>query len=217
MEHAVPYNVKTGISLYLFSFFYSFLMIVLVTGCGSGGGGNPVSPGTPGGGAINFSSLIPAPLVKYLGAGSKLSASVIADNKAPLDLSVDGIAGEVAGIIPDIPDGSHEFEVIYYVEDGAGKKVEVMRGSRTVIATAGSAVNLEYGPKDLRYADTDSDGFTNLAELGSGTGWDDINSRPVAEIPRSSPNYVLSDSAAGSPEGKTTVVGESSSANYTLR
>ncbi len=213
----MSYNVKTGVPLYLLAFFSSILMIILVSGCSSGGGGNHVSPITPGGGDINFSSLLPSALVKYSGAGSKLSASVIADNKSPVDLSLDGAAGKVTGTIPDIPDGSHKFDVVYYLEDGAGKKVEVIRGNRTVVINAGSAVNLEFSPKDLSYQDTDGDGFTNLAELGSGTGWDDMNSRPVAEVPRSSPNYVLSDSADGSPEGKTTVVGESSSADYTLR
>ncbi len=212
----MPDHGQRSCSLSRLNLFYSILIIILTTGCGAGGG-NPASPGIPGGGSLNFSSAIPVPLVKYDGSGSKLSASVIADNKAPLDLSVDGIAGKVTVTIPDIEGGTHEFKVIYYIEDGTGKKVEVMRGSRTVITTAGSAVNIEYGPNDLDYADTDGDGFTNLAELGSGTGWDDISSRPVAEIPRSSPNYVLSDSAAGSPEGKSTVVGESSSANYTLR
>lgn len=213
----MTYYVKKGFSLDLLKFFCSILMITLVTGCGAGGGGNPVSPGTTGGGTINVLSGLPAALVKYIGAGSKLSAQVIADSKAPVDLNVDGTAGKFTGTLDGIQDGSHEFEVIYYIEDGTGKKVEVMRGSRTVVTTAGSAVNIEYGPNDLDYADTDGDGFTNLAELGSGTGWDDISSRPVTEIPKSSQNYVLSDSVAGSPEGKSTVAGESSSANYTLR
>jgi len=198
------------------------LIIFTAIGCGSSATQQQTSEGT---GTdtkeiANFSAPLPTELARHLVTGSVLSAQVIIDKGSAsqkiIDLNVDVAGNKVSGTIGDLKAGTHSFDIVYYISSG-GTKVEVASSTKNIVVAAGTTTPVTFAPSDLRYIDTDRDGFTNLTELESGTGWNDASLRPKAELPRSSSNYVLSDTMGVSPtDGKTTVVGESKSADYTL-
>lgn len=173
--------------------------------------------------AENFSAPIPLALSRHLVTGDKLSAKLIIDKgtgtEKTVTLTVDSAGNKISGTVDNLKAGTHTFDIVYYIDSG-GTLVEVAAATQRVPVAAGpktSPTPVTFAASDLRYTDSDGDGLTNLAELEIGTKYNDAADRPKTELLRSSQNYVLSDTMGVNPtEGKTTVVGESKSANYTL-
>ena len=173
--------------------------------------------------AENFSAPIPLALSRHLVTGDKLSAKLIIDKgtstEKTVTLKVESASNKISGTVDDLTAGTHTFDIVYYIDSG-GTLVEVATARQSVPVAAGpktSPTPVTFAASDLRYTDSDGDGLTNLAELEIGTKFNDAADRPKTELLRSSQNYVLSDTMGINPtEGKTTVVGGSKSANYTL-
>ncbi|MFY9268745.1 MAG: hypothetical protein WAO55_03230 [Candidatus Manganitrophaceae bacterium] len=186
-----------------------FLGILSLTlpGCGPSAespGGGPAGEGF--GSPENFSVPLPARLQKHL--TSNLTAEVIVDGGGPIPLTVDIPGKRVTGTLGNLAPGNHTFEIRYAMN---GIPVATGAASATITAGQNTAVTIT----SLRYPDSDGDGFTNLAELEifgfTSVAWNDRNSRPAAEIPRSSANYVMTDVIGTSP-----TVGTSTSVNYSF-
>lgn len=134
-------------------------LALFLAGCGqTGDRQTTIGPGA----ADNFSSPIPAPLEKLR---TGLNAKVIVDGGTPnvriIDLQVDTQNDRVVGTIPNLPVGSHTFEIQYFID-------------HVLIATAPAiTVNIQanvdtpvpFNAGALVYPDTDGDGFTNLNEV----------------------------------------------------
>lgn len=187
----------------------------------------------------NFSVPLPPSLSKHLVSGDKLSAVLIIDkgtkSEQTRQLIVNHTTNKVIGTVDDLEAGTHSFEIVYYIDSG-GKPVEVATAKTNATVAAGpntAPTPITFAGSDLRYTDSDGDGLTNLAELEIGTKYNDPADRPITDLLRSSQNYVLSDiqtellrsslnyvlsdtQGVNPTDGKTTVVGESKSANYTL-
>src|SRR3989304_9740287 len=199
--------------MHLFSIPVGIFIILMTFGCGSitdhqdatgPGGENRVEA------AGDFSAPIPSTLARHLVTGGGLTAQVIVDGGAPVNMTVDVAGNKVNGTIGALQGGSHTIEIVYFINGD-----EVARGSKSVTVAAGATTTVSFAASDLRYTDTDKDGFTNLAEMERGTDWNNPTGKPAAELPRSSANYVLNDTMGVSPtDGKTTVVGVSSSSSY---
>lgn len=196
------------------------LMLISVIGCGSNTNQqtSEITPSdTDTKSEENFSALLPDGLGRHLITDTKLTAQLIIDNDTtkPVDLVVNTTNKSVTGDIKNVKGGTHTFEIIYYITDDTGNKVQVASASTNAVVAAGTNTPITFPQSSIRYFDDDKDGFTNLAELEMGTKYDDASSKRVAELPRSSTNYILSDTMGISPsDGKTTVVGQSKSSNY---
>jgi hypothetical protein len=176
-------------------------------GCGSAA--DP--PGTDmageqAGSSENFSTPLSVRLQKHL--TSNLTAEVIVDGGAPIPLTIDIAGKRVIGPVGDLSPGNHIFEIRYAING-----VLVASGTASAVISAGQ--NTIVTITSLRYPDSDGDGFTNLAELEifgfTSVAWNDPNTRPLAEIPRFSANYVMTDAIGTSP-----TVGASTSKDYSL-
>ena len=134
------------------------------------------------GAANNFSSPLPARLQK-LRPG--LTAKVIVDGGKPsartIDLQIDTQNDRVQGTIPDLPVGSHTFEIQYFI-DG----VLVATATVTANIQADVATPVPFDASSLVYPDTDGDGATNLNEVeifGSGSNaWNDAATKPTVSV-----------------------------------
>jgi len=164
--------------------------------------------------AENLSVPLPPELGKYVITDKNLIAELLIDDKYIKNLDVNPTNKSVSGNIDKVKDGTHKFEIIYYIIDESDNKIKVATASTNAIIAAGTKTTV--GDDDDRfifnYHDDDNDGFTNLAELDLKTNYNDWKSRPLAELPRHSDNYILSDTMGISP----TVVGKSESNNYVL-
>lgn len=206
-------------SLKISGLLFGILMLFLVIGCGSNTN-QQTSGMTPSDtqSEENFSAPLPDGLGRHLITDTKLTAQLIIDNDIakPVDLVVNTTTKSVTGNIDKVKGGTHTFEIIYYITNDSGNKVQVASASTNAVVAAGTNTPITFPQSSIRYFDDDKDGFTNLAELEMGTKYDDASSKRVAELPRSSANYILSDTMGISPsDGKTTVVGQSKSSNYT--
>src|SRR3989338_8935066 len=164
--------------------------------------------------AENLSVPLPPELGRHLITDTKLTAQLIIDNDTakPIDLVVNTTNKSVAGNIDKVKGGTHTFEIIYYIDD-----VKVASVKTTEVVAAGTNNVITFLQANISYFDDDRDGFTNLAELEMGTNYNDATSKKVYELPRSSTDYILTDTMGISPsDGKTTVVGQSKSSNYTI-
>ena len=193
------------------------LILLFAIGCGSNTN-KQTSETTPADtdaqSAENLSVPLPPTLQRHLITDTKLTAQLIIDNDTtkPTDLTVNTTNKTITGNIDKVKDGPHTFEIIYYIDD-----VKVASVKTTEVVAAGTNNVITFLQANISYFDDDRDGFTNLAELEMGTKYDDASSKRVAELPRSSTNYILSDTMGISPsDGKTTVVGQSKSSNYTI-
>lgn len=148
-----------------------------------------------------FSAALPLPLQKIFNAGT-LKAELVVDGGAPIALSIE--ANRVIGAVENLSAGNHTFTINYFLNN-----IPVATATTTGTIIAGVTTPISF--TTIRYLDSDGDGFTNLAELESGTDPNTSTSRPPAEMPRFSANYVMSDVV-----GTTPFVGTSTSENYSL-
>ena len=178
--------------------------------------------------AENFSAPLPTTLQRHLITGGKLYADLtivynktgkVVVDKKQLDIVGNTVTGKIDKLTADAS-YSYTFTIDYYITRDNGTKVKIATGStKHFVEATPSDKPRKVKIDTINYFDDDKDGFTNLAELelGTYTNPGEPGIRPNAELPRSSTNYILSDTMGINPtEGKTTVVGESKSANYTL-
>ena len=147
----------------------------------------------------------PEALQKHTYAGL-LKAEIVVDGGGAVPLIVDLTQNKITGEIGNVASGEHVFVIRYYL----GSTL-VATATKKGIVTANATTVLNFLATDILYVDDDQDGFTNLAELDIGTNHLLASSRPSAERPRFSKNYVVSDTAGISPVG-----GVSTSTNYNL-
>lgn len=184
--------------------FLGLFLLLLTTGCGQDF--DPGMEGEIGPAGENFSTPIPGLIgrEKLVLTPGELTAEVVVDGGSPTALDVDLDNKKVSGTIEDLSEGDHTFVVNYYINN-----VLVASGEQTAFIQAGT--NTTVAIPSIRYPDSDGDGFTNLAELESGTDPLLASSRPPSEFPRFSKNYVLFDVA-----GLSFLTGHAESENYVL-
>jgi len=192
---------------------------VLLAGCSGGGGGgeNPppsVSPPPPPVSSTGeFSVAVPSSLLTYIQPTSVVRADLRVDNGTPANLTVDLNSKTVSGQVGDLALGTHSFELTFYLDAGS-TKIQIARSTAQVQVVAAGKFLVTFGP--YIYFDSDGDGFTNLAELASGTAWNSPDDKPKADFPRSSANYVLSDTLGIEPASASSVVaGSATGGRYT--
>jgi hypothetical protein len=137
-----------------------------------------------------------------------VTAQLSVDEAKPVSVAVDCSEQRVAQRISDLAVGPHAFrlEVLW---DG------VLIYSHTSEATliVGSTHRLVFDAP--RFADSDGDGFTNLAELLIfglfSNAWLDANLRPPEDLPRFSQHYLAADHT-----GESFVGGSAGSTHYRM-
>lgn len=185
------------------------LVLLAAAGCGSGGGGGA-------GGGADLTVPLSARLATSLVAAGQLSAEAVVDGTRVVPLTVSFATRSVSGKIPDVPEGDHTLEIVYFINDG-GTRVEVARATTTVHVTGGKTVKPPIGGRALIFVDSDHDGFTDLSELELGTDFADRTSFPKAQDIRSSKDYIVADGVAGTAgSGLSVASGRSTSAKYTI-
>jgi len=207
----------------------TLFIVILSFGCGSNSGIQSTEKDTKDKqSAGSFSTTIPTTLSKHWLKEGKLSAELTIvynkDNKTvvdkqPLTISGNTVTGTINELTADASN-SYTFTIDYYITMDDDTKVKVATGSTKHFVEA----TPDNKPREVKintiyYLDDDRDGFTNLAEieLKTYTKLGETGIRPNAELPRSSTNYTLIDSMGISPsDGKTTVVGQFKSANYSI-
>ncbi|MFQ5509427.1 MAG: hypothetical protein ACE5FN_08820 [Leptospirillia bacterium] len=194
--------------LYLFA---GLLTLLLAYGCGGGGGG--------GGGGASAQKTLVAPLPDNLKnhgvAGGVLSAQIFI-NGATFDLEVDEANNQVTGAILLAGGVNYSADIIYSIEVAGSAPVEVMRASVSADFTSLAHAVISFSGAAIVYANDDTDAFTNLSELRFGSAVANGDSLPAAGNLRSSANYVLADLMGGASDEGSSVIGSSSSSNYTL-
>jgi hypothetical protein len=151
---------------------------------------------------------------------SDLDAYATVDGGPRHDLEVDTLTNEVTGTIHDVPAGTHELKIIYFVIRSQLETV-VATVTKTVSVSSGKQTPVDVADDDLdRNIDTDGDGFTNLAEVRSGT-----NPHDNADSPSSPPTFAVGHGSFGDTTSQNyaaksivgeAMVGAASSTNYSV-
>jgi hypothetical protein len=117
----------------------------------------------------NMSIKMYAPPVIAALAITNLQAEAIIDENEPHSLTVDPLTNTISGTIPGVPVGMHDLQVRYFVSL-SGNVVVLCTFSTQVDVVAGQSNPVTITDDDLiRNIDDDYDGYTNLAEVRSGT------------------------------------------------
>jgi len=196
------------------------LLLVFTISCdntGSTGGGGLVTHD-----GSNMTVAFSSPEAITALAIANLKAKLILDGTDPsYDLNVDPITNTISGTISNIPIGSHQIEIIYYVEM-SGVDVVLCQYSTQVDVVKDQSTTVTLLDDDLdRNIDDDSDGHTNLAEVRSGTDPLSNLDFPTGGFPlifagngtiqtSSSDNYTVKQIVG------STTVGTASSDNYVI-
>lgn len=177
------------------------VLVALLAGCA-----DAVEEAEPGDAKAAYS--FEAAELTGLCATGAVTATLSIDGGAPQTIAVDCQTSVISGQIADLNGGTHRFHVDLY-QDG----VWVVRRSADAELRADRTVTLNFGPPS--YVDSDGDGYSNLAELAAfgqySNAWLNADLRPLAETPRYSAGYVMSDAV-----GEIFLEGTSGSASYRI-
>ncbi len=188
----------------------SMVFFILLAGCGGGDGGG-------GGGEqgedplVGITAPVPELLIKKIASGVKVTANAELENGSVTQLTANTAGDSLQGDIFHNT-GQRGVKVTYFL-DG----VKVAEVDTEVTVNADSSIIVVFERKNLRYLDSDGDGFTTLAELERGTDYEDFDSHPKPTGQAASQSYTLEDAAWKNPStGLNLVLGRASSRDYDL-
>jgi hypothetical protein len=201
--------------LMLKTFILMSFVLIMVVACD-----NTQQPDTVSHNGKNMQVNLTLPQSLAAAAIADLLAYATVDGGARHKLTVDPITNTVSGEIPGVEAGTHELKIIYYV---IRSQLETMLATvtKTVSVSSGKRTPVDVADDDLdRNIDTDGDGFTNLAEVRSGT-----NPHDDAETPGTPPMFAVGHGSYGDTTSQNyalksivgeTMVGPAASTNYSV-